>query len=770
MKRIKRIFCLALVCAMLLSLTACGGSAHTAPQRETSYDLSVSFSRAEEEDTLTKISANGRFTLYANLHDGTAAVKDEQTGQTWYTNPEDRRSDGLASGFNKNALLSPITVAYTTDQSVDMTCGAFMSSVGKDGLYYHLQSDGSIIFLFNFPNEGFTIPVRYAIEEDRFTATVLTEGITEYGTNKIKSIDLLPFFGAGSSQEDGFMLVPDGSGALIYYNNNRLTANTYNKAVYGFDNGTNDMVFGSKAATAYFTVSENQYLPVFGSSRDTGAFLAVITQGSARANIKANVAYKYTLYNTVWSSYNYRTVGTVRQTQKDGSETAVTITEKKLETWMDYQVSYFFLPKEENSLGDMASLYRSYLVETEGLVSHIGRQEDIPLYLDLYGYIEKTKSFLGIPRDTKISMTTLEDANSILDALQSNGVENVAVKYNYWAKNSFFEKLPVNMDVDSKVGTKQELLALQQRLEDQGGKLYLSADLLNVYKTGRGVSKYSDVLLNVANVAQRQYKFALDTAMTDSRYDAWYLLRPWSIPEFFGKLTVNAGNAGVHALALDSVGTKLYSELSSDGMGRNQALRNLQTTLDGVDAAMDGVLVEGANVYAATEASALIRTPFRSSGYDLEDVSVPFYQMVFHGYASYTLEATNLASDPATRTLNCIEFGASPLFSLVGRNQDELIGSRLDALYSADASDWLDFAAEQYSQINAALRSVQNSTMTDYQVLSNPVRVVTYDNGTKIYVNYGEATTVNGIRLEAKGFAVVENGRLILSEAAAGEQ
>ena len=770
MKRIKRIFCLALVCAMLLSLTACGGSAHTAPQRETSYDLSVSFSRAEEEDTLTKISDNGRFTLYANLHDGTAAVKDEQTGQTWYTNPEDRRSDGLASGFNKNALLSPITVAYTTDQSVDMTCGAYMSSVGKDGLYYHLQSDGSIIFLFNFPNEGFTIPVRYAIEEDRFTATVLTEGITEYGTNKIKSIDLLPFFGAGSSQEDGFMLVPDGSGALIYYNNNRLTANTYNKAVYGFDNGTNDMVFGSKAATAYFTVSENQYLPVFGSSRDTGAFLAVITQGSARANIKANVAYKYTLYNTVWSSYNYRTVGTVRQTQKDGSETAVTITEKKLETWTDYQVSYFFLPKEENSLGDMASLYRSYLVETEGLVSHIGWQEDIPLYLDLYGYIEKTKSFLGIPRDTKISMTTLEDANSILDALQSNGVENVAVKYNYWAKNSFFEKLPVNMDVDSKVGTKQELLALQQRLEDQGGKLYLSADLLNVYKTGRGVSKYSDVLLNVANVAQRQYKFALDTAMTDSRYDAWYLLRPWSIPEFFGKLTENAGNAGVHALALDSVGTKLYSELSSDGMGRNQALRNLQTTLDGVDAAMDGVLVEGANVYAATEASALIRTPFQSSGYDLEDVSVPFYQMVFHGYVNYTLDATNLASDPATRTLNCIEFGASPLFSLVGRNQDELIGSRLDALYSADASDWLDFAAEQYSQINAALRSVQNSTMTDYQVLSNPVRVVTYDNGTEIYVNYGEATTVNGIRLEAKGFAVVENGRLILSEAAAGEQ
>ena len=45
--------------------------------------------------------------------------------------------------------------------------------------------------------------------------------------------------------------------------------------------------------------------------------------------------------------------------------------------------------------------------------------------------------------------------------------------------------------------------------------------------------------------------------MTDSRYDAWYLLRPWSIPEFFGKLTENAGNAGVHALALQVSGIPL---------------------------------------------------------------------------------------------------------------------------------------------------------------------------------------------------------------------
>ncbi len=257
--------------------------------------------------------------------------------------------------------------------------------------------------------------------------------------------------------------------------------------------------------------------------------------------------------------------------------------------------------------------------------------------------------------------------------------------------------------------------------------------------------------------------------MTDSRYDAWYLLRPWSIPEFFGKLTDNARNSGIHALALDSVGTMLYSELASDGMGRNQALENMANTLKSAEKAVSSVMLEGANSYTAVYASDLIRTSRKSSGYDLEDVSVPFYQMVFHGYVNYTLDASNLASNPANQTLNCIEFGASPLFSLVGRNKDELIGSRLDTLYSADASNWLTFAAAQYRQVNAALRTVQQSTMTDYQILTDSVRVVTYENGTQIYVNYGDAVSVNGIALEAKGFAVVENGQVTLNEAALGE-
>lgn len=767
----KRIVCLLLLTSLICGMTAGCGSSSVSKPENCNYEITGTAKPASDKDELVKISENDCFILYANLHNGTAAVKDKATGQTWHTNPEDRSEDGLASGFNKNALQSAITVVYTTNQSVEMTCGAFMSSINKDGLSYYLPDDGSVVFVYNFPKEEFYIPIRFAIEDDSFSATILTKYIYEYGTNTVKTVDLLPFFGAGSSKDEGYMLVPDGCGALINYNNNRLTASSYSKPLYGFDSGTNDKLFGGKASSAYFTLSENQYMPVFGQSRNDDGFLAVITQGAARATVKANVAYKYTLYNTVWSSCSYRTEGTVRQTQKDGSDLAVSIPEKNLEIWSDYKVNYYFTQTGKNTYTDMAGIYRNYLMAKCGLEERVSADDEIPLYLDLYGYIEKTKSFLGIPRDTKISMTTIADANEILDRLEQAGIERVVLKYNFWAKDSFYGKLPLNAKVDAKVGSATQMEALRQRLLDAGGGLYLSADLLNVYKTGRGVSRYNDVLQSVANTAQRQYKFALDSAMTDSRYDAWYLLRPASMDEFFGKFVENLTSAGYTTLALDSVGQMLYSELSSTGTGRNQVLEILRETISSASGKTDGLLLQGANEYVANYATHLLDTASRASGYDIEDVSVPFYQIVYHGCLSYSISAANLSSNPADQTLTCLEYGAYPMFSLVGENADELIGSRLDNLYSADAAKWLDFIAQQYDQINEALHGVQTSTIVAHEILSENLRVVTYSNGTRIYVNYGtNAVSVDGIDIPAKGYAATEEGKIFACGTAAGSQ
>ena len=770
MKHYIRIISILLLISLVAPLCAgCGKGSISLWKPTETVDFVNGFSLSSQADNkLVKVHETRNLIMYVNFNRGEVAIEDKRTGITWYSNPEDKSSDGLASGFHKNALQSVITMSYTTDLSVEMTCAGFMSSVRKDGLYYRVEEDNSVLLYFDFPNEEISIPVRYRITDDCFQAEIVAQGVLEYGKNTIKSIDLLPFFGAGGSKDEGYLFLPDGSGALVYFNNNRLTAKTYNKTVYGFDNGTNDKVMGGAASAAYFTVSENQQLPVYGLSNGDQGFLAIISQGASRAAINANVAYKYTLYNTVWPTYYYHTIGTVRQTQKDGSETITKVAEKNTETWQDFQVSYYFLEEGKNTYTDMAALYRDYLIEHSGLESRV--TDSLPLYLDLYGYIEKTKSLMGIPVERKIPMTTIDDVNAMLDQLENAQITDVVVKYNYWARNSYFGKLPTTTAVDGKVGTAKQLQQLQQRLQAQGGMLYLSADLLNVYKTGRGISQYGDVLRNVANTNQRQYAFSLASAAIDSRYQPWYLLRPSQIDQVFREYTADMTKAGYTAIALDQAGFMLYSELSSSGVGRNQAQAMLQQTLQAVQQTAGSLMFQAANDYAAVLASHIISAPSKASNYDLEDVSVPFYEMVFHGYVSYSLDATNLSSNPVDTTLKLLEYGASPMFSLIGQNADELIGSRMDQLYSADVANWLTFAVEQYTQLEQALSPVQTSTITAHRILSQDVRAVEYSNGTVIYVNYGTTEqTAEGITLAAKGFAVVVDGQVRYCDQAVGQ-
>lgn len=753
-------------------LTACGRQASRIPQRETVRDFTQGFVPASETDALTRIQENDRFVLYANLKNGEAAVEDKKQGYTWYTNPADKQEDGLASGFNKNALLSVLTVEYSTDQNVNMTCGGYMSSVAKGGLSYRLEEDGSVTFLFDFPNESFRIPLRYALEEDRFVARVLTDGVEEYGANTVTNIDVLPFFGAGGTGQEGYMLVPDGSGALIYYNNNRLTANTYSKELYGFDDGVNDQYVGpSSTVPVNQSLSQNQYLPVFGVHQGDMGFLAVITGGDARTTIKANVAGKYTSYNTVWGSYKYRTVGTVRQIQKDGKDKAVGIAEKQIETWEDYEISFYFLERGRSGYAEMAACYRDYLERYEGLARRIEAREDIPVYLDLYGYIKKKKNFLGIPMDRKVTMTTVEDANGILDDLFSRDMDNVVVKYNYWMKNSFRDKIPTSAKSESRVGSRTEFLALQQRLEESGGGLYLAADLLNIYKTGNGVSKYGDLLQSAVNTAQNKYKFCLYSTNLDARWSPWNLLRPASVQAFYEKLTDNMREAGYHSVALDAIGELCYSELGTGGMGRNQASEVLRGAVQGTAQGVD-VMLTGANGYAAAWASHIVNAPGGSSGYDIEDVNVPFYQMVFHGYVSYSLEAVNLCGNLGDMTLRCMEYGACPMYCLVGEeNVDELIGSTMDHLYSADFRNWADYMEAQYRQLNEVLGGVQDSVITAHEILGGSVRKTCYENGVVIYVNYGKKDVrADGFVIQAKGYAAVEDGKILTEGTAAAER
>lgn len=741
---------------IMLVFTACAKEASVDQQSNPNMlDLTTGFLASTENEFRT-IAENDNLVLSANLSNGEVNIKDKNSGKVWYSNPVDKDKDMLASGYNKVSLLSQVLLTYTTETGVSMNVGSFMGAVAKKGLTYRID-DESIIFSYQFDKEELVVPVRYSITEEDFIAEILTANVVELGTNQITVIDLLPFFGAGSMEDDGYLFVPDGSGALINFNNGKSSAEELSMPLYGFDNGVNDRLLDSVTAiTASFTLPENIFLPVFGEKCNEDGFIAILDEGAARASIKARSSGKYTSYNNVWSTYNYRAISTVRLMQKEMEEKSISIAEKAPDTSTNYKVLYRFLDKGKADYNYMAKAYQEYLIDNEGLTSRT-TDGDIPFYLDLYGYIRKTKSFFGIPKDTLITTTTIADSNDIVDELSAAGVKNIVLKYNYWMKNGYYNTIPTNGKTERKIGGFKEMKDLEEKLSSIGGSLYLSTDLLNIYKTGRGVSKYNDVLNSAANTPQMQYEFALDSASRDSRYAPWYLLKPSRLPDYADRFLDNIEKYDFSNVAFDNLGSTAYSDLSSKGMSRSHFPELVGNVLGDALDRVDNIMLSGANDYASVKATHIINAPMKSSNYDMEDVSIPFFQLVFHGYSYYSLSATNISSNPEDIALKCLEYGASPMYSWVGRNSEELIGSRTDYLFSPDYSKWMEFATEEYKKINNVLKDTATMEITSHRIIEEGVTETVYGDSLKIIVNYNDSdVSIEGQEIKGRDYLVIQ--------------
>lgn len=705
------------------------------------------------------VSENDRLALFALRERGEAAVLDKRTGKVWYSNPPDRENDEIASGFNKQAVNSQVLIRYSDKRGVSLDMPSNLSVTLKGGMSSKI-SGGAIVYTYKFVKEEISIPVEYSIGEDFFKARILTSEIKEYGQNKLTYAELLPFFGAGSRSENGYIFVPDGSGALINFNNGKISAKEYSAPVYGENAATGTKsVSSSISSRTMFTKSADIRLPVFGMKNNDNGFLAVITGAAPRALIKAYVSGKSTGYNNVYTQFQYREIGSVRLIQREFSDLLSSISERKPGADTDFEVTYYFLEKGRSGYADMAARYREHLIEHEGLKGRALSSDSsgIPFYLDIYGYVNKRKSFLGIPYEATIPLTTFDDASKMVALLNDGSVKNIVVKYNNWVKNGVYKQIPTKARVESKLGGVKGLNELEKRLGENGGQVYLSVDLMNVYKTGNGFSRYSDALLSVANTPLLQTSNCLDSANIRQSFGQWYLLSPLKLDKFFGAFLNNYKRLGSENLALDTIGAKCYSSLSSDGLSRSAVPPLIKKLLDKSLETSPNLLLTGGNDYITPFASHILDTSQKSSSYDIFDEDVPFYQIVFHGTLSYSLMSANLGSNPEKMYLRCLETGASPMFSWVGRNSSELISTRMNNLYSADYTLWMDDAIESYKTINSVLSPVSGEYITAHEKLAFGVYKTTYGDKLTVTVNYNDTDArVGDITIEANGYIVGE--------------
>lgn len=645
-------------------------------------------------------------------------------------------------------LSSQLTVRYVDDKNTVFQATSAAGSAGRGGLNHRLLDNG-VEFTMEFVKEQFTVPVRFTIEEDHFKAEIAADRIVERGINRVIALSLLPYFGAGGQHDDGYMLVPDGSGALINFNNGKRFASDYSAPVYGLDDNYDRSMVDS--------FHEQARLPVFGIKKNDGAFTAIIADNEGGAVIRASVGGKTTSYNNVFAEFQYRSMGSMTVTQKNFGSKDIQVVGRHAADSGSFEVRYYFQPEGMRHYSGMAQTYRDYLVRVRQVEPAV-ENGDIPFYLDLFGFIKKKKPILGIPFQRVVPLTDFQDAAAIVGELTEGGVGRTIVRYNGWIKDSFFEKIPSVAKVEEKLGGQQGLEQFANGMNDAGNELFLHADFLNIYKLGNGFSKFSDPIMTVVNAPAMQSAYNVNIYNKDHETRPWYLLSPRVLTKFvlhFLKSFDRLNDA--IQLSLGGIGGKVYSDLGLNGVNRAAVPALYEEALAAARESSPSLMTDTGNAYVIPYSRHIIDAPAYSSQYDITDETVPFYQIALHGLVSYSGPAVNLTSNPELQKLRSLETGSAPLYAWIAKDTAELRNTKLDYLFSADYRTWIKQATEDYAEINAVLSSVAAEPIRLHEKVADGVYRTVYGDRLQVIVNYNaESVTVRGIRIAGFGYAVLD--------------
>lgn len=603
----------------------------------------------------------------------------------------------------------------------------------------------------------FQIPLTYRLEGETLLATIDPEEIV-YNDNGyyLVNIDLLRYFGA-SMKEDGYLFVPDGSGALIYFNNGKTSAASYGAQVYGQDK---TMIYNAYYESQ-IDVTNTVKMPVFGIKEEEKALFAVIEGGDANAVINAEISGKTTGYNDVYASFSYLQYGTASLDDMVGANSYYMYSDPEFEG--DYAIRYAFLSGEEANYSGMAKCYREYLADRGVLSAESGKQK-LPFYVEYIGAIDKSKTMLGVKYTSVCAVTTFAQAQEISSRLQENGVEDLRVIYSGWMNGGLHGTAVTRLNVAAGLNRGGVKLSDFMKYADGAGiPLYMTVDLQYVYKDklfdGYSAMKYAPRYFDNTNIKVIEYGLASRV----SEGELASLISPYYVEEVSEKLTKELAKKSVSGVGLGTLSWELYSDLLDANYTDRQMAKGRNTsaaeTMKEADFALLG---DNANAYIWGYANDLINIPLFSNHYMIIDEEIPFYEMVIHGYIQYAGRALNLADDYKTSVLRSVESGAGLNFKWIYEDNSILKETDYDSLYSVNYEAWIEQAIETYRRINEEMGYLQGEEMVAHEILLPDVVKVTYSDGSIVYVNYTDnEAAVDGIIVGAKDFTVKKAGGLV---------
>lgn len=299
----------------------------------------------------------------------------------------------------------------------------------------------------------FKVSICYSIDTDGSLIVDVPSNLMSYDESKfaIKSITPIKNFGAGKRSNDGYIFYPDGSGAIIEFDD------------FGGDSGSTTSIYSDSLVYGYdycyyktFTKEQKKWrhreqinMPVYGIIAEAGAtsighsageskvdngYFAIIEDGASLCELHYFVGESGHKYASVYSKYSPNPSDTYDLSQSIsvsglGSYTVVAPAayggslKTRYTMLADSDVADSIALANGNFSGykanyvGMANCYRDYLEKIDVINPIAEVYDDLPLYIEALGSISITKKVLSFPVTTSVPLTTFDDVAMMYEQL-----------------------------------------------------------------------------------------------------------------------------------------------------------------------------------------------------------------------------------------------------------------------------------------------------------------------------------------------------------------
>ncbi len=698
-------------------------------------------SKMTKIDGYTPVSYNEKYELHFDTKLTNILLKDKISGMVWTSIPDNWDKDAIAKGSQKNNIASNLILECYDDEMQPKLISSYTASVKKKSFTYTIEN-GSLTVVYQM-NKTLYVSLTVYLTPNGMEVNIPIVSITDTAEIKIHQVTVLPFFGAVKPPAEGYLLVPDGSGALVDVKKSDARYPVFTSKLYGWDNGL--------YLPRDDTPSDSLTMPIFGSKSDNQAFLGVIKQREFMSQISVSSGKTGSEYFSIAPIMIYRDFHTIVLFKGTLRERIIYDLTKEISP-TDFRVEYRILTNNDANYVGMAQEYQEYLLEN-GLIK---KNENEP-YLDLtvVGAIRVKDSFAGVPMQRVKPLTTFFQAEDMLKKLNQSGVISIHLNYKGANKNGYMYNIDTKFVPEPLLGGKKEFNKLLKYTKENDMKFSLVSEALSTEGFADGFKKSQDATRYFSN-----YFSMLNTTnpvnfKADKNFKSRYIITPHKVPEAAKKFLETTENVNV---TINDIGSMIYSDFKKDrNVLRQQTGEIWSQLLADLSDENSYFPIYGANAYTYPYATNLLNVPNYASNQDFETRKIPFMQIALHAYIPYSHKPINLEANYEKAILSILEYGSMPSFELIHSGSDWLQRSRHHSLVSCDSDVWLDRVIELYQEIEPILKKTANKEITDYYLVREGVYCTEYGESVKVFVNYNDgAVIVNGTQIGGLGYIMTE--------------